>query len=257
MGRESQQLGARVLAPGASDPPCPSLPLALERTKATMVKSRAAKVRDLFNLLKFESEGVVFLLQTKRETMTQIGRKMKEITPEWRSSQIRGNLRGLTNTKTGKFETFGYAGPGAKGRVDLAPFIVGENKYLCSVPPTGEALRAICKEFEEKREDDAIHLVGGFVHKRVLREVKAPFAAQVLEAEDPTSPSSSSSSEGSDFIALTPQQVLDFSKQQARGQTALSLFGLPYYMSILRPLHYTALDLKNAAPEKEAEASES
>ena len=82
-----------------------------------MVKSRAAKVRDLFNLLKFESEGVVFLLQTKRETMTQIGRKMKEITPEWRSSQIRGNLRGLTNTKTGKFETFGYAGPGAKGRV--------------------------------------------------------------------------------------------------------------------------------------------
>ena len=219
-----------------------------------MVKSRAAKVRDLFNLLKFESEGVVFLLQTKRETMTQIGRKMKEITPEWRSSQIRGNLRGLTNTKTGKFETFGYAGPGAKGRVDLAPFIVGENKYLCSVPPTGEALRAICKEFEEKREDDSIHLVGGFVHKRVLREVKAPFAAQVLETEDPTSPSSS---EGSDFIALTPQQVLDFAKQQARGQTALSLFGLPYYMSFLRPLHYTALDLKNAAPEKEAEASES
>ena len=139
-------------------------------------------------------------------------------------------------------ETFGYAGPGAKGRVDLAPFIVGENKYLCSVPPTGEALRAICKEFEEKREDDSIHLVGGFVHKRVLREVKAPFAAQVLEAEDPTSPSSSS--EGSDFIALTPQQVLDFANQQARGQTALSLFGLPYYMSFLRPLHYTALDLK-------------
>ena len=59
--------------------------------------------------------------------------------------------------------------------------------------------------------------------------------------------------EGSEFIALTPQQVLSFSQQQQRGQMALTLFGLPYYMSFLRPLHYTALDLKNSAGEAAAQ----
>ena len=34
---------------------------------------------------------------------------------------------------------------------------------------------------------------------------------------------------------------------------ALTLFGLPYYMSFLRPLHYTALDLKNSAGEAAAQ----
>ena len=216
---------------------------ALGPSQASMVKARAAKIRDLFNLLKFEDEALVFLLQTKRKTMVEIGRKMKALTPEWRSSQVRGNLVGLNNTVTGKFETFGYLGPGAKGRVDLAPFVVGENKYVCSVPPTGEALGALCKEFEERREKEEIHLVGGFVHKRVLRENKGPRAEEALAELA----GNNESGEGSDFLALTPDQVLALSQQQTRGQMALALFGLPLYMSFLRPLHYTALDLKNQA----------
>lgn len=203
------------------------------------MKTRAAKVRDLFNLLKFEEDGVVFLIQTKRKIMAELGRKMKALTPEWRSAQVRGNLVGLTNTKTGKFETFGYTGLGAKGSVELAPFLAGENKYLCSVPPKNEVLRAICKEFEDKRESEEVHVVGGFVHKRVLREYKGPASATEAESE-----ALLPAGEGSDFLALTPRQVLSLSQQQTRGQMALTLFGLPYYMSFLRPLHYTALDLK-------------
>ncbi|QDZ20741.1 hypothetical protein HOP50_04g32630 [Chloropicon primus] len=223
-----------------------------------MVKSRAAKVRDLFNLLKFEEDGLVFLLQTKRKTMTQIGRKMKELTPEWRSSQIKGNLVGLTNSKTGKFETFGYTGSGARGRVELAPFLAGENKYLCSVPPKSEVLGAICKELEKRQEAEEVHVVGGFLHKRFLRENKVPALGPQEDAvaEDGSANDSALGVEGSEFIALTPQQVLGFSQQQARGQMALALFGLPYYMAFLRPLHYTALDLKNAAQEEEESPSQ-
>lgn len=217
-----------------------------------MVKARASKIRDLFNLLKFEEDAVVFLVQTKRKTMTELGQKMKELTPQWRSTQVRGNLVGLNNTKTGKFETFGYLGPGAKGRVDLAPFLVGEDKYLCSVPPKGEVLRAICKEFEKRQGAEEVHVVGGFVHKRYLREVKAPAVPQGEAPETEDAPLGEPV-EGSEFIALTPQQVLSFSQQQQRGQMALTLFGLPYYMSFLRPLHYTALDLKNSAGEAAAQ----
>lgn len=212
-----------------------------------MVKSRAAKIRDLFNLLQFENDAVVFLLQTQRKVMMQLGRKMKEVTPEWRSSQVRGNLVGLTNSKTGKFETFGYTGLGAKGRVDIAPFVFGENKYLCSVPPTNEVMRAICKEFEDREED--IHVVGGFVHKRLLKEQRGLVSEALGEGETVL--------EGSEYIALTPKQVLKFAQQQSRGQMALALFGLPYYMSILRPLHYTALDLKNADPKDNDSTAES
>ena len=215
----------------------------------TMGKSRVAKIRDLFNLLSFENEAVVFLVQTKKKTMTALGRTMKKVSPEWKSTQIRGNLVGLTNSNTGKFETFGYTGLGAKGRVDIAPFVYGEDKYLCSVPPTSEAMKVICKEFEKRKEADELHIVGGFVHKRVLKEQKSPvsdFLGPLAEGEGQTV-------EGSEYIALTPAQVLKFSQQQVRGQMALTLFGLPYYMSFLRPLHYTALDLKNAeakAPEQ-------
>ncbi len=218
-----------------------------------MVKSRVAKVRDLFNLLEFENQAVVFLLQTKRQVMRDLGIKMKKLTPEWRSSQVRGSLVGLTNTKTGKFETFGYTGLGAQGRVAIAPFLAGENKYLCSVPPKSEFMSAICKEFEKSKDAEEMHIVGGFVHKRFLQEQKG--ASAVLgEAETAAVPEAGGLSvEGSEYIALTPDQVLKFSQQQTKGQMALTLFGLPIYMSFLRPLHYTALDLKNSAGEAAAQ----
>uniref|UniRef100_A0A7S2Z1S0 Uncharacterized protein n=1 Tax=Chloropicon laureae TaxID=464258 RepID=A0A7S2Z1S0_9CHLO len=222
-----------------------------------MVKSRVAKVRDLFNLLEFENEAVVFLLQTKRKVMREIGTKMKTLTPEWRSSQVRGKLVGLTNTKTGKFETFGYTGPGAEGRVAIAPFLAGENKYLCSVPPKSEFMNAICKEFEKRKEAEEIHVVGGFVHKRFLKEQKGASAllGEAAAAAAQEEETGGLSVEGSEYIALTPEQVLKFSQQQTRGQMALTLFGLPIYMSFLRPLHYTALDLKNGGPGADADAA--
>ena len=187
---------------------------------------------------------------------------MKQVTPDWRSSQVRGNLVGLTNSLTGKFETFGYTGPGAKGRVDLAPFLFGLNKYLCSVPATNQVMTAICKEFGD-REDD-IHLVGGFMHKRLLKEQRGminEFLTKPLTAAKGDQQQEGEGEgeaehvelEGSEYIALTPDQVRKFSQQQTRGQTSLALFGLPYYMSILRPLHYHAKDLKNANPEEAGE----